>query len=76
MSSYFRSNILLVTNIILVIVLFAIVLKIAPITNLYELKNLCIKYLKHQMDRETLIKKLKLIKSTNPYSIYESILIS
>ena len=74
MSSNSRSNILIATNIILVIGSFAIVLKLSPITNLLQLKNLFIKYLKHQIDRETLIKKLKLIKRANPYIICDSIL--
>ncbi len=74
MSSNFLSNILIATNIILVIGSFAIVLKLSPITNLLQLKNLFIKYLKHQIDRETLIKKLKLIKRANPYIICDSIL--
>ena len=32
-------------------------------------KNLCIKYLKHQIDREILIKKIKIVKQRNPSNI-------
>ena len=51
MRSNFRPNIRLATNILLVIGTFAIALKIAPIAEVYEGENLCIKYLKHQIDR-------------------------
>ena len=37
-------------------------------------KNLCIKYLKHQVDRDILIKKLKIVKQANPSSLCNSIL--
>ena len=37
-------------------------------------KNLCIKYLKHQIDRDKLIKRLKIVKQANPSSICDSIL--
>ena len=37
-------------------------------------KNLCIKYLKHQIDRDTLIKKLRIVEKANPSSICDSIL--
>ena len=59
MSSNFRPNIQLATNILLVISTFAIAIKIAPIARVYQEKNLCIKYLKHQIDRDKLIKKTK-----------------
>ena len=59
MRSNFRPNIRLATNILLVIGTFSITLKIAPISEVYREKNLCIKYLKHQIDREKLIKRLK-----------------
>ena len=59
MRSNFRPNIRLIPNILLVIGTFAIALKIAPIAELYQEKNLCIKYLKHQIDRDKLIKKTK-----------------
>ena len=52
MRSNFRPNTRLATNIFLVIGTFAIALKIAPIAKVYQEKNLCIKYLKHQIDRE------------------------
>ena len=74
MSSNFSSNIRLVTKILLVIGTFAIALKITPIAEVYKEKNSCIKYLKHQIDRDKLIKRLKIIKQANPSSICDSIL--
>ena len=74
MRSYFRPNIHLVSNIFLVIATFAIVLKLKPIAQVYQEKNLCIKYLKHQVNRETLIKKLNIAKQANPSSICDAIL--
>ena len=59
MRSNFLPNIRLVTNILLVIGTFAIALKITPIAELYNEKNLCIKYLKYQIDRDKLIEKTK-----------------
>ena len=71
----FRPNILLATtNILLVIRTFTIALMIAPISNIYQGENLCIKYLKLQIDRETLIKRPKIIKHANSSSICDSIL--
>ena len=74
MRSNFRPNIRLATNILLVISTFAVALKIAPIAKVYQEKNLCIKYLKHQIDRDKLIIRLKIIKQANPSSICDSIL--
>ena len=74
MRSNFRPNIRLATNILLVIGTFAIASKIAPIAVAYQEKNLCIKYLKHQIDRYELIKRLKIVKQANPSSICDSIL--
>ncbi len=74
MRSNFRPNIRLATNILLVIGTFAVAFNIAPIANIYQEKNLCIKYLKHQIDRDKLIKRLKIIKQANPSSICDSIL--
>ena len=74
MRSNFRPNIRLATNILLVIVTFAVALKIAPIAVLYQEKNLCIKYLKHQIDQDKLIKRLKIIKQANPSSVCDSVL--
>ena len=74
MRSNFRPNIRIATNILLVIATFAIASKIAPIAELYQEKNLCIKYLKHQIDRDKLIKRLRIIKQANPSSICDSIL--
>ena len=62
MRSNIRPNIRLFTNILLVIGTFAIALKIIPIAKVYREKNLCIKYLKHQIDRDKLIKRLKIVK--------------
>ena len=66
MSPNFRPNIRLITSILLVIGTFAIALKIAPIAEVYQRKNLCIKYLKHQIDQDKLIKRLKIVKQANP----------
>ena len=74
MRSNFWPNIRLVINILLAISIFAIALKIAPIAESYQEKNLCIKYLKHYIDRDKLIKRLKIVNQANPYSICESIL--
>ena len=74
MRSNFRPNIRLFTNILLVIGTFAIALNITPIAGVYKEKNLCIKYLKHQLDRDKLIKRLKIVKQANPSSVCESIL--
>ena len=74
MRSNFRPNFRLATNNLLVIGTFAIALKIAPIAVVYQEKNLCIKYLKHQIDRDEIINRLKIVKQANPSSICESIL--
>ena len=74
MRANFRPNIRLATNILLVIGTFAIALMIAPIAMVYQEKNLFIKYLKHQIDRDKLIKRLKIVKQANPSSICDSIL--
>ena len=74
MRSNFRPNIRLATNIFLVIGTFAIAFKITPISEVYQEKNLCIKYLKYQIDRDKLIKKLKIFKKAYPSSICDSIL--
>ncbi|MBO8242228.1 hypothetical protein HA147_06145 [Prochlorococcus marinus XMU1410] len=74
MRSNFRPNIRLATNILLVVGTFTITLRITPISQVYKEKNLCIKYLKHQIDRDKLIKRLKIVKQANPSSICESIL--
>ena len=74
MRSNFRPNIRLATTILLVIGTFAIALKIAPIAVVFQEKNLCIKYLKHQIDRDELTKRLKIVKQANPSTICESIL--
>ncbi len=74
MRSNFRPNIRPATNIIFVIGTFAIALKINPLAEVYQGKILCIKYLKHQINREKLIKRLKLVKQANQSSICDSVL--
>ena len=74
MRSNFQPNVRLGTNILLVISTFAIALKITPITKVYKEKNLFIKYLKHQINRDKLIKRLKIVKQANPSSICDTIL--
>ena len=74
MRSNFRPNIRLALNILLVIGTFAISLKIDTIAIVYQEKNLCNKYLKHQLDRDKLINRLKIVKQANPSSICDSIL--
>ena len=74
MRSNFRPNIRLASNILLVIATCAIVLMLKPIAQVYLEKNLCIKYLKHQVNRDTLIKRLNIVKQANPSSICDAIL--
>ena len=74
MRSNFSPNIRLASNILLVIGTFAIAFKLKPIAKVYQEKNICIKYLKHQVNRETLIKTLKIVNKANPSSICDSIL--
>ena len=74
MKSNFRPNIRLATNILLVFCTFSIALKIAPIAMVYQEKNLCIQYLQHQIDRDKLINRLKIVKQANPSSICDSII--
>ncbi len=74
MRSNFRPNIRLASNILLVIATFAIALNLKPITDIYQEKNLCIRYLKHQIDRDRLINRLKIVKQANPSSICDSII--
>jgi len=74
MRSNLRPNIRIATNILLVIGVFAIGSHIKPIAVVYQEKNICIKYLKHQIDRDKLIKRLKIVKQANPSSICDSIL--
>jgi len=74
MRSNFRPNIRLASNILLIIATFAIVLKLKPMAEVYQEKNLCIKYLKHQVNRDTLIKRLNIVKQANPSNICDAIL--
>ena len=59
---------------IIAINLFSIAGSLRTEAYLYREKNLCIKYLKHQIDRDILIKKLKIVKQANPSSVCNSIL--
>ena len=74
MRSNFRPDIRLTPIIPLVIFTFSIVLNIAPIAEIYNEKNLYIKYLTHQIDQETFINRLKIVTHLNQYSICHSIL--
>ena len=74
MRSNFRPNIRLASNILLIIATFAIILKLKPVAEVYQEKNLCIKYLKHQVNRDTLIKRLNIVKQANPSNICDAIL--
>ena len=74
MRSNFRPNIRQAASILIVIGTFAIALEIAPIALVYQEKNLCIKYLKHQIGRDKLIKRLKIVKQADPSSICDSLL--
>ena len=74
MRSNFRPNIRLASNILLVIGTFAIALMLKPIAQVHQEKNLCIKYLKHQVNRDKLIKRLRIVRQANPSSICDAII--
>ena len=74
MRSNFWTNIRLAKNILLVVGPFAIALRLTPIAEVYQGGDLCIKYLKHQVDLGKLIKRLKIVKQANPSSICDSII--
>ena len=59
---------------IIVINLFSIAGSLRTEAYLNREKNLCIKYLKHQINRDILIKRLKIVKQANPSSLCNSIL--
>ena len=59
---------------IIAINLFSIARSLRTEGHLNREKNLCIKYLKHQIDRDILIKRLKIVKQANPSSLCDSIL--
>ena len=59
---------------IIAINLFSIADSLRTKTYLNREKILCIKYLKHQIDRDILIKRLKIVKQANPSSLCDSIL--
>lgn len=70
----FQPKLRLATNILLAVGTFAIAYKLKPIAEVYQEKILCIKYLKHQVNREILINRLKIVKQANPSSICDAIL--
>ena len=59
---------------IIAINLFSITGSLRTEAYLNREKNLCIKYLKHQINRNILIKRLKIVKQANPSSLCNSIL--
>ena len=59
---------------IITINLFSIAGSLRTEAYLNREKNLCIRYLKHQIDRDILIKRLKIVKQANPSSLCNSIL--
>ena len=59
---------------IIAINLFSIADSLRKEAYLNREKNLCLKYLKHQIDRDILIKRLKIVKQANPSSLCDSIL--
>ena len=59
---------------IIAINLFSIAGSLRTEAYLNREKNLCIKYLKHQINRDILIKRLKIVKQANPSSLCNSIL--
>ena len=59
---------------IIAINLFSIAGSLRTEAYLNREKNLCIKYLKHQIDRDILIKRLKIVKQANPSSLCNPIL--
>ena len=59
---------------IIAINLFSIAGSLRTEAYLNREKNLCIKYLKHQINRNILIKRLKIVKQANPSSLCNSIL--
>ena len=59
---------------IIAINLFSIAGSLRTEAYLNREKNLCIKYLKHQINRDILIKRLKIVKQANPSSLCDSIL--
>ena len=59
---------------IIAINLFSIARSLRTEAYLNREKNLCIEYLKHQIERDTLIKKLRIVKQANPSSICDSVL--
>ena len=59
---------------IIAINLFSIAGSLRTEAYLNREKNLCIKYLKLQINRDILIKRLKIVKQANPSSLCNSIL--
>ena len=59
---------------IIAINLFSIAGSLRTEAYLNREKNLCIKYLKHPIDQDILIKRLKIVKQGNPTSLCNSML--
>ena len=59
---------------IIAINLFSIANSLKTDAYLNREKNFCIKYLKHQIDRDTIIKKLKIVKQANPSTLCDYII--
>lgn len=59
---------------IIAINLFSIAGSLRTEAYLNREKNLCVRYQKHQIDRDTLIKRLKIVKEANPSSVCDSVL--
>ena len=74
MTANFQPNIQIAKNILLANCNFVITLKISQIAKIYQKKNLFIKYLKHQIDRVRLFKRLRIVKQASSSIICESIL--
>ncbi len=74
MTTNFQPNIQIAQNIFLSNCNFVITLKISQIAKIYQKKNLFIKYLKHQIDRVRLFKRLRILKQAISSIICESIL--
>ena len=59
---------------IIAINLFSIAGSLRTEAYLNREKNLFVKYLKHPIDRDTLIKRLKIVKEANPSRVCDSVL--
>ena len=73
-TSSIQKNTMSILLAIIAINLFSIASSLRTEAYLNREKNLCIKYLKHQINRNILIKRLKIVKQANPSSLCNSIL--